>query len=644
MVGNDWLRPPRRVLTGFLAVVVACLGTLAWLGQRLLHQDRALEDQRVQEFLEHAADLVAPALERKLVELEGALDRAPGGADLPAGTILVVAGHEDLESFGDLPLLFYPEPRPPREVSNDALREAERLEFQKNDPLAAAGLFRKVSRSPDPAVRAAGLVRLGRSLRKAGRLQEALDAYSELAALGTTAVLGLPAEMVAREARCSALEAAGKRDALQREAAALLRDLESGRWRLTRSAYEFRAGEARGWMGDGGADPPPLEASGASSAVAALVEEWRGGPGSSAGRRVDVVDSQPVLAAWRATPDRLAAVVAGRGYLTSLWREAGADPRVRLALSDPEGRTVFGTLPGPSDRVAVRTAAVTKLPWTIHVSSAGLAASDSGIPARRRLLLAVLSVLAVLLVVSSYLIVRAMTRELAVARLQSDFVASVSHEFRSPLTSIRQLSSLLGQGRLASADQLQRAYAFLAAESKRLERLVEGLLDFGQIEAGRARYRMESTEAGELVRDVVETFERTVSTEGYRVELALPASPCRIRADRDALGRALWNLLDNAVKYSPAHRTVWVEVAPEGDQLSISVKDRGVGIPAAEQKAIFGKFVRGARSREIGVKGTGLGLAIVRHVVAAHGGEVRLESASGEGSRFLLRMPLEREQ
>jgi two-component system sensor histidine kinase SenX3 len=127
------------------------------------------------------------------------------------------------------------------------------------------------------------------------------------------------------------------------------------------------------------------------------------------------------------------------------------------------------------------------------------------------------------------------------------------------------------------------------------------------------------------------------------VELALPASPCRIRADREALGRALWNLLDNAVKYSPEDRTVRVEVAPEGSRLSISVRDRGVGIPAAEQKAIFGKFVRGAGSREMGVKGTGLGLAIVQHVVAAHGGEVRLESAPGEGSRFTLLIPRERE-
>jgi signal transduction histidine kinase len=641
MVWNQWLRPPRRVLTGFLAVVVACLGSLAWLGHRLLDQDRALENQRVQEKLEYAADLVAPALERRLVEVEGALDRPPGSVGLPSSTMLVVAGHHDLESFGPLPLLYQPDSGAPREASNDTLREAERLEFQEDDPLAAAALFRKVSRSPEPGARAAGLVGLGRSLRKGGRVQQALDAYSELAALGTTAVLGLPAGLLAREARCSTLEASGRREDLQLEAGALLRDLESGRWRLTRSAWEFRVGEARRWMGDEATAQRP-EAWGVSGAVSALVEGWRESPEVSTGRRFDFVEGQPVLVAWRATTEGIATVAAGEGYLKSLWPEVGTDPRIRLALSDAEGRTVLGTLPDPLDRVAVRTAAVTKLPWTIHVSSSDLTTPPSGIPARRRLLLAGLSVLALLLVVSSYMIVGAMTRELAVARLQSDFVASVSHEFRSPLTSIRQLSSLLGQGRLESSEQLQQAYAFLAAESERLERLIVALLDFGQIEAGRARYRLEGTEATNLVRDVVEAFERTVSSEGYRVELALPASPCGIRADREALGRALWNLLDNAAKYSPANRTIWVDVKPDEDRLSISVRDRGVGIPDDEQKAIFGKFVRGTHSRESGVKGTGLGLAIVQHVVAAHGGEVRLESAPGEGSRFTLRIPLER--
>ena len=314
---------------------------------------------------------------------------------------------------------------------------------------------------------------------------------------------------------------------------------------------------------------------------------------------------------------------------------------MRLALTGAGGQTVFGALPPPSERVAVRPAAVTALPWTAHVSAADTTALASGVAARRRLLLAGLSVLAVLLAVSGGFVARSLTRELAVARLQSEFVASVSHEFRSPLTSIRQLTSMLAQGRLPSEEQRQRSYAFLADETGRLERLVEGLLDFGLMEAGQARYRLEPSDARDVVRDTVDAFRATVASRGYQVELSLPDAACAILADRDALERAIWNLLDNAVKYSPAGRTVWVDVAPRGERVAITVRDAGMGISPAEQDLIFQKFVRGANSSHAGIKGTGIGLAMVKHIVAAHGGEITLASAPGEGSRFTISIPLE---
>jgi two-component system sensor histidine kinase SenX3 len=101
-------------------------------------------------------------------------------------------------------------------------------------------------------------------------------------------------------------------------------------------------------------------------------------------------------------------------------------------------------------------------------------------------------------------------------------------------------------------------------------------------------------------------------------------------------------LLDNAVKYSPEARTVWVDMAVQGDRLAIGVRDQGMGIPAAEQRSIFQKFVRGENSRQAGIKGAGLGLAMVQHIVAAHGGEIRLESVPGKGSRFTIVIPLEK--
>jgi len=657
MAVRRWLQPPRRILTSFLVVVVACVGALAWLGYRLLDQDRALESQRIQEQLEIAADLTAASLERRLAELEKVLAGPPDDARFPYGTFLILASATNVELYGSTRLLYYPELDAAPDRLTDALRRAERIEFQQNDPVAAAALYREVAQSKDQPVKAAALLRLGRSLRKAGRTGEALDVYSELATLDSTPVLGLPAALVAREARCSALAEAGRSDELTGEAVELLRDLEDGRWRLSRSAYEFRADETRRWIGDGVRLPPPAEALALSATVSNLVDEWRARPGTTNGRRVVLVDSQAVLAVWRGTPTRLSAALAGVEYLRAVWNEAVPDrTRIRLALTDAQGRTIFGSPPGPSERGAVRTAAVTNLPWTLHLSAADPSALVSGVAARRRILLAGLSILALLLLITSYFIVRAMTRELAVARLQSDFVASVSHEFRSPLTSMRQLSSMLVQGRLPADEQRQRSYEFLADETGRLDRLIEGLLDFGLMEAGEARYRLESTDAVELVRETVSAFQRTVTARGYQVELSLPASSSgdaadrlaglhRILADKDALGRAIWNLLDNAVKFSPDERNVWVDVMPLHEQqrarLAIVVKDRGMGIPATEHRTIFDKFVRGAASREAGIKGTGIGLAVVKHIIAAHGGEIHLESAPGEGTRFTILLPLE---
>ena len=116
----------------------------------------------------------------------------------------------------------------------------------------------------------------------------------------------------------------------------------------------------------------------------------------------------------------------------------------------------------------------------------------------------------------------------------------------------------------------------------------------------------------------------------------MPDGDLRIRADRDALTRAIWNLLDNAVKYSPECRSVWVDLRAEAGRVSISVRDQGLGIPAPEREAIFERFVRGAESKTRHITGTGIGLALVRTIVLAHGGEIRLASEPGQGSQFTM--------
>jgi signal transduction histidine kinase len=113
-----------------------------------------------------------------------------------------------------------------------------------------------------------------------------------------------------------------------------------------------------------------------------------------------------------------------------------------------------------------------------------------------------------------------------------------------------------------------------------------------------------------------------------------------IRGDRESLARVFWNLLDNAVKYSPEHLTVWVDLSEAGKRLMVRVRDQGLGIPAAEQKEIFRKFVRGAASKTASIRGTGVGLAMARQIVAAHGGDITVESEPGQGSVFTVLLPV----
>jgi len=258
---------------------------------------------------------------------------------------------------------------------------------------------------------------------------------------------------------------------------------------------------------------------------------------------------------------------------------------------------------------------------------------------RRRLLLGGLSLLAVIVGAGGYSVARTFGRELGVMQLQSDFVSAVSHEFRTPLTSLRQLSETLNDGRPLEEERRAKYYQALDRSTRRLQKLVEELLEFGRLESGAAVYRKRDLDPGTLVTSVVDEFEREAADRDYRVELKIADGLPSVPVDPEAMGRAVWNLLDNAVKYSPACKKILVEVEREGPLLAIRVRDRGLGIPAVEHNEILRKFVRGSAARTLGIKGTGIGLAMVKHIVDAHGGTLRLESAQGEGSTFSILLP-----
>ena len=609
-----WFRPARHLLALSLVVTMLPAAALFWLSWRSLEQDRLLEAQRIRTRSEQAADLIVTALEQRLAALEPRLhDVAPAASD---DAVAVVFKEGRIETRPPNRLLYYPAIPSSREVPPNAFRRGEELEFRQRDHARAIAAFRELARSGDPAIRAGAHLGIARNLRKAGLPEPALAEYEQMERCGPVRLGGLPADLVARRARYALLRELKRPVEARREADALARDLAVGRWLLDRVTYLHFAGEI-GFQA-------PAEAAALAEAVEWLWTRRRETP---SGRESVTVEGRPMIALWRGEH----ALAAGPRYVEQSWLA----PLAPL-LKNQGVRLSFDGAASPPQ--AERAASATGLPWTVRVSSADPDADSRQFAARRRFLLAAAGILSVLLCAGSYLIARAVNRELAVARLQSDFVSAVSHEFRTPLTLLRQTTEAFVEGRAGDEAERQSFYQAQARATQRLHRLVESLLDFGRMEAGAKPYRLRPTDAAQLVRGVVEEFQREMAGSGLSVELSVDAPP-PVEADPDALTHAVWNLLDNAAKYSPQCRTIWVRVAGQGHEVGIAVRDQGLGIPAHEQKEIFRKFVRGAGSESNGILGAGIGLAMVAHIVEAHRGRVSLESAPGAGSTFTILLP-----
>jgi len=639
------IRAPGNLTAVFLAVAGVSVFALVWLGVGIVRQDRALAAQRLDERREGAADRLVTALERALSADERLLDNqtAPPEGLGRDGALLVVANSSALQAWPDRSLLFYPQAPPLPEPPADVFRAAETLEYADGNPERAITLLRQLSTSRDPAVKAGAKLRLARNLRKAGRSESALAAYSDLATVTGVSLSGVPAELVARRARCALLQELGGPEQLRKEAQALAEGLRGGRWQLDRAAWHYYAGQVRQWLGT--VPEEDAERQALAEAVDWVWQRWQAGqtvePRSS-GRRALEFEGMPVTLLWRTSNERLAAFVAGARYQRQHWFEPALSaldrPGIGIALLDERDRVLHGAATPAGSPVTRRTASATGLPWTVVATSTNLDADLRGFAQRRRLIVVGLGALALLVVAASYLIGRAVSRELAAARLQSDFVSAVSHEFRTPLTSLAQFTEILAEHEDAPVEKRRMFIEVQARATRRLSRLVESLLDFGRMEAGARPYRLEPLDVAALVEDVVRDIRQEVAGVDFTVDYSRPAGDAMVNADREALAQALWNLLDNAVKYSGDSRSVRVEVE-KAHEVTIRVRDDGFGIDPSEHRQIFRKFARGAAARDHGVKGTGIGLAMVKHIVDAHAGRVTVDSEPGRGSTFTIFLP-----
>jgi signal transduction histidine kinase len=236
---------------------------------------------------------------------------------------------------------------------------------------------------------------------------------------------------------------------------------------------------------------------------------------------------------------------------------------------------------------------------------------------------------------------RNVSSELALAKLKSDFVSNVSHELRTPLALIRLYAETLELGRISTAGKQQQYYEIIRKESERLTSLINNILDFSRIEAGKKEYSFRETDVADLVRSTLESYRFEIEQNGFEFEQKIDNNLPPLTVDREAIARSLLNLVNNAVKYSAGKKYLGVHLYRRDGNVNLEVEDHGIGIPPKEQHKIFEKFYRVGDPLVHNTKGSGLGLSLVRHIVLAHGGQVAVESAPGRGSKFIIILPVQ---
>ena len=634
-----------RLVLVFVASILVPGVVLGVFGLRALIQEKRLADQQQREAVEAAAEAALQRLVEQFAAWNRALDqlastaRASSGwpervraATAEPGSAVVLVGQPgQVEALppGQLPYPLSPagsEPRA-RPPATPLWTEAESSELRSHDPAKALTLYRQVLGTAKPDERALVLHRVARCLLRAGRTREALEAFRQLEREPVTTIGTLPSDLIA-------LYETARLGGAPEPALRLYRGLVGGRWRLEKASHAFYLDRARQWVPTTEAVLRLEQQARRKLALGRAVELFLESP-----RPLLITEGAVCLAFWRQEP--FAAVLLGEDFLRSeLWPSVfhgSAFREIEFSVIAPGGQILFGGSPPDRRPVAARSLTHAELALRLEAWHRNPEALFESVARRRNLYFGMLSLVTALLVFGGYLTWRTVRTELAMAQLKSDFVSTVSHEFRSPLAGIHQLGEMLRDGRVKDERRRQEYYEMIVSESRRLRRLVENLLDFSRMEEGRKQYHSELLETAPWLRRVVEDFQAEVAQTGYTVAASIPDEMPAIQGDRDALATAVHNLLDNAVKYSPDSRTVRLEAAANGQVLSIAVRDHGAGIREEDRRHIFEKFYRGGELAQQ-VKGAGLGLALVKHIVTAHGGTVDFQSKHGEGSTFAVHL------
>lgn len=253
--------------------------------------------------------------------------------------------------------------------------------------------------------------------------------------------------------------------------------------------------------------------------------------------------------------------------------------------------------------------------------------------------LILIGILFIVLIAAVWFVYNTVKKELELSKAKADFVSNVSHELRTPLSLISMFAETLEMGRVKTEEKKKEYYSIISRESNRLGRIVNSILNFSKMEAGKRKFNFAEEDLNEIVIQIYQNYSYHLYNKGFDFEYEPGIEMPKVMVDREAVSEAIVNLIDNSVKYSTENKFIKIAIGNENNFVFVEISDKGVGISEKDQKKVFDKFYRVSSGLIHTTKGTGLGLTLVKQIMDVHNGKIVLKSKSGEGSSFKLMFP-----
>ena len=695
----------KRILLLFLfGIVLPCL-LLGYLAFRGVQNDRALLEKNRMEEHRRIAGQVIKKVDEHLVAAEQAFQkfhRQQNPDDLSRMTlqledlktshplieeVFAINSDQSIRFIGafflyrppvdtDLSAMASPDPSVER-----LIRSGERSEFQKKDYDGALGAYNKALRSAsDLKIQGDLLNKIARVQKKSQLFQDAIQTYEMIAdehgqiLIMKNIPLGLAARM---EIGTLHVELKDRAKALE-DFKGLYSDLISGEWILDKESYNFYSARIRDSISEilPKVSSPEQQQS-QKDAFQALDDEENAKRGETEKLLLfqEKAPSDRNLMAYRSQDSsprkkRFALEIGTETYwvclpeneptenetwgflvdedylakdlLSGIMQAIVSSEGINWTILGRDGKTILASSATPAGSQTVESDFTGNFPdWTMQFYQADPHLLEAFLTSRRGIYFYMFILIAGILVFGLILTIRALTREMELSRMKSDFVSTVSHEFKSPLTSIRQIAEMLHSGRVPSEERRKKYYDVLLEQSERLSLLTENVLSFAKMEEGKREFVFARVDLGTLLRDIVSATQDRLGNEGIRIETDIEKSLPPIMADGAAVIQAFNNLIDNAVKYSRNSEKIIVRAFHGEQNVAVQVVDFGIGIQKEEREKVFDRFYRGGDELTRTVKGSGLGLTLVKQIVEAHRGSVQVESEPDKGSVFTVRLPFD---